>query len=49
MVSVYPLLGQRYGMGNVAAGALMASTLMSFITITISVIVGLMTYFGVLP
>ncbi|MGP9664825.1 AEC family transporter [Halomonas sp. AOP22-C1-8] len=47
MASVYPLLGQRYGMGNVAAGALMASTLMSFVTI--SVIVGLMTYFDVLP
>ncbi|MGP9499789.1 MULTISPECIES: hypothetical protein [unclassified Halomonas] len=47
MASVYPLLGQRYGMGNVAAGALMASTLMSFVTI--SAIVGLMTYFDVLP
>ncbi|MBP5979212.1 MAG: AEC family transporter [Halomonas sp.] len=46
MASIYPLLGQRYGMGNVAAGALMAGTLMSFVTI--SIIVGLMTYFGVL-
>lgn len=47
MASVYPLLGQRYGMGNVAAGALMAGTLMFFVTI--SVIVGLMSYFGLLP
>ncbi|RUR34286.1 AEC family transporter [Vreelandella nanhaiensis] len=46
MASIYPLLGQRYGMGNVAAGTLMAGTLMSFVTI--SVIVGLMTYFDVL-
>lgn len=46
MASVYPLLGQRYGMADVAAGALMAATLASFVTF--SVVIGLMTYFGLL-
>lgn len=46
MASIYPLLGQRYGMADVAAGALMAATLASFVTF--SVMIGLMSYFGVL-
>lgn len=46
MASIYPLLGQRYGMADVAAGALMAATLASFVTF--SVVIGLMSYFGVL-
>lgn len=46
MASIYPLLGQRYGMADVAAGALMAATLASFVTF--SVVIGLMTYFGLL-
>lgn len=44
MASIYPLLGQRYGMADVAAGALMAATLASFVTF--SVIIGVMSYFG---
>lgn len=46
MASIYPLLGQRYGMADVAAGALMAATLASFVTF--SVVIGLMSYFGLL-
>lgn len=46
MASIYPLLGQRYGMVDVAAGALMAATLASFVTF--SVVIGVMTYFGLL-
>ncbi|PCF94300.1 AEC family transporter [Vreelandella nigrificans] len=46
MASIYPLLGQRYGMADVAVGALMAATLASFVTF--SVVIGLMTYFGLL-
>ncbi|PRY65292.1 hypothetical protein B0H98_103235 [Vreelandella songnenensis] len=46
MASIYPLLGQRYGMGNVAAGALLAATLASFLTL--SVMIGLMGCFGTL-
>lgn len=47
MASIYPLLGQRYGMSEVAAGALMAAILASFVTF--SVVIGLMTYFELLP
>lgn len=46
MASIYPLLGFRYGMADVAAGALMAATLSSFVTF--SVVIGLMSYFGLL-
>tara|TARA_R110002012_G_scaffold58934_2_gene153390 strand:- start:399 stop:1346 length:948 start_codon:yes stop_codon:yes gene_type:complete len=46
MASIYPLLGQRYGMAEVAAGALMAATLASFVTF--SVVIGLITYLGLL-
>ncbi|MBL1267157.1 MAG: AEC family transporter [Halomonas sp.] len=46
MASIYPLLGFRYGMADVAAGALMAATLASFVTF--SVVIGLMSYFGLL-
>lgn len=47
MISIYPLLGQRYGMAGVGATALMVSTLSSFATI--SLVIWLMTYFGLLP
>lgn len=46
MASIYPLLGQRYGMADVAAGALMAATLASFITF--SVVIGMLSYFELL-
>lgn len=46
MASIYPLLGQRYGMADVAAGALMAATLASFVTF--SGVIGLLSYFGLL-
>nr|WP_244511329.1 AEC family transporter [Halomonas arcis] len=46
MASIYPLLGQRYGMADIAAGALMAAILTSFVTF--SMVIGLMTYFGLL-
>ncbi|MBZ9540300.1 AEC family transporter [Modicisalibacter tunisiensis] len=34
MISIYPLLGQRYGHGEVCTAALMLGTLLSFITIS---------------
>ena len=46
MASIYPLLGQRYGMADIAAGSLMAATLSSFVTF--SVVIGVMTHFGLL-
>lgn len=46
MASIYPLLGQRYGMADVAAGALMTAILASFITF--SVVIGLLSYFELL-
>nr|WP_282103454.1 AEC family transporter [Halomonas getboli] len=35
MVSVYPLLGQRFGLDDIAAATLMVSTLASFVTISL--------------
>lgn len=46
MASIYPLLGQRYGMADIAAGALMAATLASFLTF--SGVIGLLSYFDLL-
>ncbi|MGR2739964.1 AEC family transporter [Billgrantia sp. Q4P2] len=34
MISIYPLLGQRYGMAGVSAAALMMSTLTAFVTLS---------------
>ncbi|PXX95118.1 AEC family transporter [Halomonas sp. LBP4] len=47
MISVFPLFGQRYGLGGVSAAALMVGTLASFVTI--SLVIGLMTHYGLLP
>ena len=35
MVSIYPLLGQRYGLGDMCAAALLISTMVSVLTITL--------------
>lgn len=37
MVSIYPLLGQRYGLGDMCAAALLISTMLSVLTITLIV------------
>lgn len=37
MISVYPLLGQRYGMQTLGAAALMVATLSSFLTISLAI------------
>ena len=37
MISVYPLLGQNYGQGEVSAAGLMASTPASFVTISLMI------------
>ncbi len=47
MISVFPLFGQRYGLGGVSAAALMVGTLGSFVTI--SLLIWLLTRFGLLP
>ena len=47
MISVYPLLGQRYGMAGVSAAALMAATLSAFVTLSTGI--WLMDLFGLLP
>jgi predicted permease len=35
MVSIYPLLGQRYGLGDVCAAALMIATVLAVATTTV--------------
>ncbi|PMR67488.1 AEC family transporter [Halomonas heilongjiangensis] len=47
MISVYPLLGQRYGMAGVSAAALMVGTLAAFVTLNLAI--GLMNSYGLLP
>lgn len=47
MISVYPLLGQTYGQGEVSAAGLMVSTLASFVTF--SLMTWMLTHFGLLP
>lgn len=47
MISVYPLLGQRYGMAGVNAAALMVGTLAAFVTLSLAI--GLMKGYGLLP
>ncbi len=47
MISIYPIIGQRYDLGGISAAALMIATLSSFVTI--SLVIWLMTHFGLLP
>ncbi|QEM82944.1 AEC family transporter [Halomonas binhaiensis] len=47
MISVYPLLGRRYGMAEVGAAALMVGTLSAFFTL--SAAIWLMHHYGLLP
>ncbi|MBB3231815.1 hypothetical protein [Halomonas stenophila] len=35
MISVYPLFGQRFGLGDITAATLIVSTLASFVTISL--------------
>ena len=37
MISVYPLLGHRYGVGDISAAAMMVTTLTSFITLSLAI------------
>lgn len=47
MISIYPLLGQRYGMAGVGAAALMVGTLAAFVTLSLGI--WLMRLYGLLP
>lgn len=47
MISVYPLLGQRYGMADISAAALMAATIAAFVTLSVSI--WLIKVFRLLP
>lgn len=40
MISIYPLFGQRYGVGDISAAALLLATVISFFTL--SVVIGLL-------
>ena len=46
MISIYPLFGQRYGLGGVSAAAMLVATVASFFTL--SLVIGLMSLLGVL-
>ena len=46
MISIFPLLGQRYGLGGVSAAAMLVATVASFFTL--SLIIWLMTLAGLL-
>ncbi|AQU84393.1 MULTISPECIES: AEC family transporter [unclassified Halomonas] len=46
MISIYPLLGQRYGLGGVSAAAMLVATVASFFTL--SLIIGLMSHMGLI-
>jgi len=46
MISIYPLFGQRYGLSGVSAAAMLVATAASFFTL--SLIIGLMSHFGLL-
>lgn len=46
MISIYPLLGQRYGLGGVSAAAMLVATVASFFTL--SLIIWLMTLMGIM-
>ncbi|WP_111414980.1 AEC family transporter [Billgrantia lactosivorans] len=47
MISIYPLLGQRYGMAGVSAAALMVATLAAFVTLSTGI--WLLDLSGLLP
>ncbi|QOR40380.1 AEC family transporter [Billgrantia diversa] len=47
MVSIYPLLGHRYGMAGISAAALMVATLAAFATLSLGL--WLMDHSGLLP
>ncbi|NYS62126.1 AEC family transporter [Vreelandella salicampi] len=46
MISIYPLFGQRYGLGGVSAAAMLVATTLSFVTLNI--LIWLMTLSGLL-
>lgn len=46
MISIYPLFGQRYGLGGISAAAMLVATVASFFTL--SLIIWLMTITGLL-
>ncbi|UXZ54035.1 AEC family transporter [Halomonas sp. 7T] len=46
MISIYPLFGQRYGLGGVSAAAMLVATVASFFTLSLTI--WLMTLFGLL-
>ncbi|WP_235040809.1 AEC family transporter [Vreelandella profundi] len=46
MISIYPLIGQRYGAGGMSAAAMLVATISSFFTL--SLIIGLLTMEGLL-
>ena len=46
MISIYPLLGQRYGLGGVSAATMLVATVASFFTL--SLIIWLMTMSGLM-
>ncbi|WP_339934736.1 AEC family transporter [Vreelandella glaciei] len=46
MISIYPLLGQRYGLGGVSAATMLVATVASFFTL--SLIIWLMTLSGLM-
>ena len=37
MLSIYPIIGQRYGMESLCAAAMVATTVISFITISLMI------------
>jgi hypothetical protein len=47
MISVFPLLGQRYGMAGVSAATLMVATLSAFVTLSVGI--WAIKNFGLLP
>nr|WP_163501746.1 AEC family transporter [Halomonas socia] len=47
MISVYPLFGQRYGVGDITAAAMMVTTLASFVTLSLAI--WLLSLAGLLP
>jgi predicted permease len=46
MISIYPLFGQRYGLGGVSAAAMLVATTLSFVSL--NVLIWLMTLSGLL-
>ena len=46
MISIYPLFGQRYGLGGISAAAMLVATVASFFTLSLTI--WLMTIAGFL-